>query len=78
MTGGHGVRTELNREPKRFISWTLYSTGWKFIKAGDYSPSNPKSVAWMSRFVMWATREGNIVVFRRQEPRQAQAIIENT
>lgn len=81
-----GVRTEFNRagnrEPKRFISWTLYSAGWKFIKSGDYSPSNPKSVAWMSRFVMWATGDGNIIVFRKQEPKQIQAqpkqaIIEN-
>lgn len=53
------------REPKRFINWTLRSSAGETIKRGDYSPSNPKSVDWMTRFVMWATSQGYAVIFTK-------------
>lgn len=53
------------REPKRFINWTLRSSSGESIERGDYSPSNPKSVAWMARFVMWATSQGHAVIFTK-------------
>ena len=61
---------------KRFIGWTLWDENGEEIKHGDYSPSNHNSVRWMTRFVMWATAQGFVVVFKSQSA--AKPIIENT